>query len=61
MQLWDLGAAVVNNVAMATNYIHGCHAVLLVYDVTQARVRLFAGRAGLVQHSWAEATAVGWR
>ncbi len=34
LQLWDLGSSI-GSASMAANYIHGCHAVLLVYDITQ--------------------------
>jgi GTPase SAR1 family protein len=38
LQLWDVGSHV-NSLEMAANYLQGCDAVLIVYDVTRQEVR----------------------
>jgi hypothetical protein len=34
LQVWDIASSL-SSLTMAANYLHGCHAVLCVHDITQ--------------------------
>lgn len=54
VQMWDVGSGV-SSLQMAANYLHGCDAVLMVYDISRAQV-IENVCCGVQQHTvyWAE-------
>jgi hypothetical protein len=34
LQVWDIASSL-SSLTMAANYLHGCHAVLCVHDITK--------------------------